>query len=231
MMSTLEQNKTSSAATPPSDKIPPSTPKKAPAGKTGSEILSFIRTLLIIVIAAGFLRATVIEAFKIPSASMKPTLLVGDRIFVWKFAYGLRLPFVRKTPWQYAEPKRGDVVVFTREDDPATDEDESDPNIIKRVIGVPGDTVEVRGTRLFVNQQLQEELYARYEDGGIREGNFGPEQVPPGHIFLLGDNRDRSRDSRFWENSHYLPIENVKGKAFIIYWSWEDFGRIGSVIH
>ena len=194
------------------------------------EILSFAKTLLIIIAAAIFLRATVIEAFKIPSGSMVPTLRIGDRIFVWKLAYGLRFPFIQKTVFQYRLPQRGDVVVFTRENDSTTIEDESSTNIIKRVVGLPGDTVEVKGSRVYINNQPYEEAYARWEDGGIREGNFGPETVPPDRIFLLGDNRDRSKDSRFWGDSPYLPVENVKGKAFLVYWSWDSVSRIGSVI-
>jgi signal peptidase I len=214
-------SRTGSAASVTNQEIEPS---------EASQFLSFVRTLTFIIVAVVFLRSSVVEAFKIPSGSMIPTLKVGDHIFVWKFSYGLRLPLRQKMLWRYSAPARGDIVVFTRPDDPATLEDESDTNIIKRVIGLPGDTVEVRKDRVFINNRLHDESYARWEEEGIREGDFGPETVPPDHLFLLGDNRDRSRDSRFWEGAHYLPIDNVKGKAFIIYWSWDSLSRIGTII-
>jgi signal peptidase I len=190
----------------------------------------FFRTLALIIFSAVVLRTTLIEAFKIPSGSMIPTLRIGDQLFVWKSAYGLRLPFKQKMIWNYATPKRGDIVVFTREDDPNTQDDESYPNIIKRVIGLPGDTVEVKGVKVYINNEQLSEPYARWEDGGSLEGNFGPVNVPAGHVFLLGDNRDRSKDSRFWNGTHFLPIPNIVGKALAIYWSTDSLKRIGTII-
>ncbi|MBX7136483.1 MAG: signal peptidase I [Oligoflexia bacterium] len=210
------------SATPP--------PGGAGSGVQISEVLSFLRTVGILVILAVFLRGSVVEAFKIPSGSMIPTLMIGDHILVSKFSYGLRLPFFRKSIYQFSTPRRGDVVVFTRPDDPSTPhEDESQINIIKRVIGLPGDTVEVRGTTVYINNSPLSESYARWEEGGVVEGNFGPEIVPAGHIFLMGDNRDHSKDSRYWTDP-FLDVGLVKGRALIIYWSWDSLSRISTLI-
>jgi signal peptidase I len=196
-----------------------------------SELIGFIKSLIPLVAIILFLRGSVIEAFTIPSSSMEPTLRIGDFLFIWKLPYGLRLPFVTKTVWQYRNPVRGDVVVFVRDDDPITPDDESQTNIIKRVMGVPGDTIEVRGPELLVNNQKVDEPYAQWEEGGPAKNNFGPVTVPAGSLFLLGDNRDHSKDSRFWYSNHFLPIKNVKGQALIIYWSNAKlFSRIGKII-
>lgn len=193
------------------------------------EVKSFFKTLVAFLAIAIVLRASVVEAFKIPSGSMIPTLKIGDHILVSKFAYGFRIPFMRKSLIQYSTPKRGDIVVFTRPDDETTLEDEAGINIIKRVIGLPGDLVEVRDTRVYINNHFYDEPYARWEEGGLREGNFGPERVPKDHIFLLGDNRDHSKDSRFWQ-SPFLDTHLVKGRAILIYWSWDSISRIGTLI-
>lgn len=204
---------------------------KVAAGKATprQEVASFVKTLLALLVLAVFLRGTVVEAFKIPSGSMIPTLMPWDHILVCKFSYGLRLPFLPKMLLRWAQPQRGDIVVFTRPDDVSTPEDEGGVNIIKRVIGLPGDMVEVRGTRVYINNALYFEDYVRYEEGGIREGDFGPEKIPGGHILMLGDNRDHSKDSRFWSYP-FLDIDRVKGRALIIYWSWDDWRRIGKII-
>ena len=161
---------------------------------------------------------------------MKPTLRIGDYILVSKLSYGLRLPFVDEIVYQYAEPKKGDIVVFTRVDDPYTvDENESKDNIIKRVIGLPGDEIEVQRNRLYINKVLQDESYAVWQKGGDPLGNFGPETVPEDHVLVLGDNRDHSRDSRFWLNP-FLPQERLKGRALFVYWSWDELSRIGNII-
>lgn len=198
-----------------------------------SEIISFFKTLVIFLAVAIVLRASVVEAFRIPSGSMKPTLQIGDHILVNKLSYGFRLPFRSKILWRYAEPSRGDVVVFTKPDNPSTITDEAGINIIKRIIGLPGDVVEVRGTQVFVNGNLLQETgyQVRWEEGGIRGGDFRPQRVPEGHVFLLGDNRDHSKDSRFWEDGHFLDIDRIKGRAFIIYWSWDSPARIATLIH
>ena len=206
--------------------ITPTTPPPSPA----QEVVSFIKTLAVFLIAALVLRASVVEAFKIPSGSMIPTLQIGDHILVSKFAYGFRVLGFTNSLFEFRNPERGDVVVFTRPDESETPEDESAINIIKRVVGLPGDTVEVKGTKVYINGAEYPESYARWEEGGIREGNFGPDKVPDGHIFLLGDNRDHSKDSRFWQYP-FLDIRRVKGRALIIYWSWDSLKRIGTVIH
>lgn len=201
------------------------------------EILSFFKTLFLFLIAAFFLRATLVEAYKIPSGSMIPTLRIGDHILVNKLAYGIRLPYGIGIPfrikdamvYQYDMPERGDVVVFTRPDDPATFEDDSVINIIKRVVGLPGDTVEVKDTKVYINGEPLKEEYARWQENGIPEGNFGPEKVPEGHVLLLGDNRDHSRDSRFWTYP-FLDIHRIKGRAFLVYWSWDSVNRVGNLI-
>jgi signal peptidase I len=195
-----------------------------------SEFISFSKTLATILGLALVLRVCIIEPFKIPSGSMIPTLEIGDYILVLKFWYGLRLPFVANSATVWNTPKRGDVVVFTRPDDPNTPlEDDSAINIIKRVIGLPGDSVEVKGAQVLINGKPLDEPYARWQEGGNIEGNFGPKTVPAGHVLLLGDNRDHSKDSRFW-TAPFLDIHRIKGKAVLIFWSWESLSRIGTPI-
>ena len=209
-----------------SDRAAPPQPATARAWR---EAISFMQTIAILLALAIVIRGSVIEAFKIPSGSMIPTLRIGDHILVSKLSYGLRLPFLDEIVYQYAQPERGDIVVFTRKDDPNTIDDESRDNVIKRVIGIGGDEIEVQRNRLYVNKVLQEEAYARWENGGDPLGNFGPAIVPEGHVLLLGDNRDHSRDSRFWRDP-FLPVERLKGRALFVYWSWDELSRIGTVI-
>ncbi|MBX7142982.1 MAG: signal peptidase I [Oligoflexia bacterium] len=194
-----------------------------------SEILSFLKTLALFLAAAFILRASVVEAFKIPSLSMYPTLKEGDHILVSKLSYGFRLPLITNSIFGFAEPHRGDIVVFTRPDDPRSPEDDSAINIIKRVIGLPGEKVEVRETKVYINDVPLDEPYAHYDFDGIPDGNFGPAVIPAGHIFLMGDNRDHSKDSRFWTYP-FLDISRVKGRALIIYWSWAGLSRIGTLL-
>lgn len=199
-------------------------------GSHWSEIISLIKSVALFLCIAFFLRASVVEAFKIPSSSMVPTLEIGDHIFVNKLSYGLRLPFKTETVVQFREPKRGDVVVFTLPDNPNTPQDEADTNIIKRIVGLPGDEVAVRGENVYINGEIWEEdkEFAVWQGGNTP---FGPEIVPAGHVLLLGDNRDHSRDSRFWEDP-FLDIERIKGRAFLIYWnSLLIFNRMFNVIH
>lgn len=201
-----------------------------PERSSWQEVWSFIKTLIVLVAIAFCLRISVIEAFKIPSGSMIPTLLIGDHILVSKLSYGLRLPFFTNTVYEFSQPKRGDIVVFTRPDDPATDDqDESSINLIKRVIGLPGDRIEVRRTKVLVNNQEYDEPYARWELGGEANGIFGP--VPEHHVLLMGDNRDHSKDSRFWDYP-YLDMSRIKGRALIIYWAWgwDNLRRIGTIL-
>jgi len=189
------------------------------------QAINTAKTIAILIAIAILLRTSVVEAYKIPSESMRPTLEVNDHILVNKLSYGLRLPFVQKSVWNYATPQRGEVVVFTRPDDPLTNDDEADTNIIKRVIGLPGDVIEVRGTQVLINGEIYTEDDNRtlWLDGGVN--NFGPVTVPEGSVLLLGDNRDHSKDSRFWGKHPFLDIHFIKGRAFFIYFNTDFLWR------
>ena len=206
-----------------------SSANRSTPGATGGvwrEMVEFGRTLIVIFALAFSIRIAVVEPFKIPSGSMIPTLQIGDFILVLKFWYGLRVPFVSNSVTTWNTPKRGDVVVFTRPDDPNTPyEDDSAIHIIKRVIAVGGETVQVRGATVYINGEALDEPYARWSEGGKYEGNFGPQKVPEGHILLLGDNRDNSKDSRFWTDP-FLDVRRVKGKAVLVFWSFDSYSRI-----
>jgi signal peptidase I len=177
----------------------------------------------------GLLKATIVEAFFVPSASMNPTLHSQDYILVPKFTYGLRVPFVNSTLLSWSSPARGDIVVFNRTDEPGTIEDESQESLVKRVIGLPGDEIYVAGTQVFVNGLPLREPYARWAFGGSHLP-YGPVRVPEGRVFLLGDNRDESRDSRFWHDP-FVDIPHIQGKALVIYWSSFDYHRAGTLIN
>lgn len=192
------------------------TPEKKPEGES---VVSFLRSIAVIVFVVFVLiRPTLMQNYVIPSSSMVPTLQIGDQILVSKLSYGIRLFGLTNAVYQWSLPKRGSVVVFTRPDDPASPEDDSQNYFIKRVIGLPGETVELRGTKIFINGTELDEPYARYDLGGVPDGNFAARKIPEGHIFLLGDNRDHSKDSRFWTES-FLDVRRVHGKALVIYWS------------
>ena len=205
---------------------------KETQAKKKSGLRENIEAILVAIVLAMFIRTFVVQAFKIPSGSMKETLQIGDHILVNKFIYGVKLPFVDKTIIPIKEPKRGDIVVFKFPLDP-------DKDFIKRVIGVAGDVIKIRNKKLYVNGELQNQPFAMYTDPHIFKGklqprdNLGPITVPPDSLFVMGDNRDNSHDSRFWG---FVNLTAVKGKAFIIYWSWnsEDFGvrwgRIGDLL-
>lgn len=194
-----------------------------------------IEAILIAVILALFIRSFVVQAFKIPSGSMEPTLLIGDHILVNKFIYGINLPFVEQKLFQFKKPKRGDVIVFVYPVDPSKD-------FIKRVIAVEGDTILIKDKKVYINGTLVPDDHGYYSNpkGIIQSGtssnrdNYGPVTVPPGCLFVMGDNRDNSYDSRFWG---FVNVNKVKGKAFMIYWSWEKpfsnlrLNRIGKIIH
>ena len=202
-----------------------------------------VRVLVVSLMIALGVRTFVVEPFKIPSGSMIPTLLVGDYILVNKFAYGLRMPFTGRELVSVGKPERGDVVVFRYPDDRNVD-------YIKRVIGLPGDTIELKQGRLWVNGQIIDRLaeddftYRDYDQERrvtslrFREvnpegreytilqeplnGRLGSERrwvVPDDSYFMLGDNRDRSRDSRFWEHPFVTP-DLLRGRAFVVHWSW-----------
>jgi signal peptidase I len=206
--------------------------EKRRTGKTKSRLRENIEAIALAVILALFIRTFVVQAFKIPSGSMKQTLLIGDHILVSKFIYGVKLPVIGKTLIPFSEPKKGDIVVFKFPEDPEKD-------FIKRVVAVSDDVVEIRDKKVFINGKLQQHPFGYHTDPVIIPGgnqprdNFGPITVPPDSLFVLGDNRDHSYDSRFWG---YVNLRAVKGKAFIIYWSWnkEDFGvrwtRLGKLL-
>jgi signal peptidase I len=192
--------------------------KKSPPKKIKSKFREFIEAVLMAVLIAGFIISFIVQAFKIPSGSMIPTLLVGDHLFVNKFIYGVKIPFIRKTIIPVSDPKRGDVVVFIYPADRSKD-------FIKRVIGVGGDKIEMKNKKLIINDQSYEDPFGVYDDNTVYPAevqprdNFGPLTVPQNSLFVMGDNRDHSLDSRFWG---FVDLKDVQGKAFILYWSWDS---------
>ena len=176
----------------------------------------YIESIIIAILIALFIRTFIICAYKIPSRSMVPTLLVGDHILVNKFIYGVKIPLLRTTIIPVREPKRGEIVVFIYPHDRSKD-------FIKRVIGVAGDKIEIKNKKIFINDKEYTDSYGIYSDNMIYPStmqprdNFGPVTVPEKSIFVMGDNRDESLDSRFWG---FVDLKDVEGKAFIIYWSW-----------
>ena len=189
--------------------------------------------LIVALLLALFIRTFVVQAFKIPSGSMLDTLLIGDHILVNKFIYGIKNPFTGETWIPIEEPERKDIVVFEYPLNPSQD-------YIKRVIGVAGDRIEIKDKKVFVNGEPQNEPYTIYSDNRIIPANVQPRDnmdpvtVPPHSLFVMGDNRDNSYDSRFW---HFVDLKAVKGKAFILYWSWDKdkfrvrWDRIGKLVH
>jgi signal peptidase I len=181
-----------------------------------------LEAILVAIVIALFIRTFVVQAFKIPSGSMKQTLQIGDHILVNKFIYGIKIPYWRKTIVPVKDPQKGDIIVFKFPEDPEKD-------FIKRVVGVGGDVVESRDKKLYVNHKPVNHDYGVHTDSYIypknvrKRDNFGPITVPENSLFVMGDNRDESYDSRFWG---FVDLKAVNGKAFIIYWSWdkENFG-------
>jgi signal peptidase I len=200
-----------------------------PAAKQKSLFREYAEALIVALGLALFIRTFFIQAYKIPSGSMEPTLLIGDHILVNKLIYGLRMPdsvlgaHVPGLPYgkyllNLEAVHRGDVVVFVFPPDPTKD-------FIKRVVGVAGDTVEVKQKAVYLNGVKIDDSHAHYEPGAesnmgmTPRDNFGPLKVPEGKIFVMGDNRDRSYDSRFWG---LVDRNEVEGKAMVIYWSWDS---------
>jgi len=191
-----------------------------------------IEAILVAIVLALFIRTFIIQAFKIPSGSMKQTLQIGDHILVNKFIYGIKLPFLMTTIVPIKNPKRDDIVVFKFPEDP-------DKDFIKRVIGIAGDVVECRDKQVYINHKRLNHDYGIHTDSNIISSgvqprdNFGPVVVPENSLFVMGDNRDHSYDSRFWG---FVDLKAVRGKALIIYWSWdkENFGvrwnRVGQIL-
>lgn len=191
--------------------------------------LEYGEALVVALVLAFFIRTFLVQAFKIPSESMLDTLLVGDHLLATKFDYGLKVPFTDISIFDGSAPEIGDIVIFKYPKDP-------DVDFIKRVIGVPGDVIEVRNKQLYRNGQPVRESYIRFTEPDrilpVRD-NFGPVTVAEGEFFVMGDNRDNSMDSRFWGT---VPRKDILAKAWRIYWSWEGFGnirwsRFGSAIH
>ena len=183
------------------------------AARRKSVVREYGEALFVALLLALFIRSFVVQAFKIPSGSMLPTLQIGDHILVNKFIYGPRLE-IPLTQWSFGQlpglrkPRAGDVIVFIYPR-------ERDKDFIKRVVGLAGDKIEVRSKRLYVNDEQVADPNAHYVKHDHVE--FGPYTVPAGHVFVMGDNRDESYDSRFWGP---VPIEDIKGLAMVIYWSW-----------
>mgnify|MGYP002031186946 CR=1 FL=1 len=172
--------------------------------------------MVIAVIMALFVRTWAVQAFKIPTGSMELNLLVGDHLLVNKFVYAPSVTWFERSLLPMGEVERGDVLVFKYPQDPERD-------FIKRVVGLPGETIELRRSRVLIDGELIEEPYLDLMRPGGRlppdlMGTFGPMFVPEGHVFMMGDNRGDSQDSRYWGS---LPLDHVKGRAFVLYWSYD----------
>ncbi len=196
----------------------------------------YAEAIVVAMLLAFAIRVFIVQAFKIPSGSMIPTLLIGDHILVSKLSYGIQWPsqckfqvtlppvncYASQALIEFGKPQRGDVIVFRFPEDEEKD-------FIKRIVGGPGDTVQVLNKAILVNGAvLDDKLFTQRIDPGIIDGainsrdNFGPVTVPDGAYFVMGDNRDQSLDSRFWG---YVREEKIRGKAFRIYWSWSGQGQ------
>jgi signal peptidase I len=186
-----------------------------------STLREYFEALVTAVILALFVRTWVVQAFKIPTGSMENNLLIGDHLLVNKLVSGPSLTSFERMILPLREPKRGDVMVFKYPDEPERD-------FIKRVIGLPGDTLELRSKKVYINGQPLDEPYVHFlapaSEGqevtqfDVRE-RYGPVRIPDGQYFVMGDNRDNSQDSRYWG---FLPRHYIKGKALMIYWSYDS---------
>jgi signal peptidase I len=203
-----------------------------PEGACKSTAREYFESICVAVILALFVRTFVVQAFKIPSGSMENNLLIGDHLLANKLIFAPAASWFERAVMPTEPIKRGDVLVFKFPEDPEVD-------YIKRVIGLPGDTVELRNTQVLINGQALDEPYARYLLGDVVPGSpdyadldvrrkYGPETVPSDHYFMMGDNRDNSQDSRYWG---FLPRSHVKGKALFVYFSFGDpaQGIVGGV--
>jgi len=207
-----------------------------------SLVREYVEAFAIAILLALFIRTFIVQAFKIPSGSMKPTLLIGDHLLVNKFVYGIKIPYADRVIIPVKNPKRGDVIVFKWPKDESKD-------FIKRVIGVEGDVIEIKENQLFINSEgittehagefNDEDLYVEELEeylGDVKHSvldrekgyeDFGPITVPENSVFVMGDNRDNSQDSRYWG---YVTLNKIKGKALIIYWSWPHWDRFLKII-
>ena len=208
--------------------------------KRKSVAREYAEAIFIALLLALFIRTFVIQAFKIPSGSMEETLLIGDHILVSKFAYGTHIP--NEIPILNIKlfddiilfptlPERGDIIVFKYPKDESRD-------FIKRVIGIPGDLLEVKHQKVFINAKPYIDPFARHIEAPsnsplVPRDDFGPVLIPDGHLFMMGDNRENSQDSRYWG---FLDVSKVRGKALMIYWSWNQlenwvrFERFGKIL-
>jgi signal peptidase I len=182
----------------------------------------YLESVVVAVILALFIRTFVVQAFKIPTGSMETNLLIGDHLLVNKVVYSPSVGRLESSLLPKKPIQRGHVVVFKYPEDPGRD-------FIKRVVGLPGETLEIRNKVVYIDGKPLEEPYVRFlspplrpEDPEFGRGdgrdNWGPEVVPAGKLFVMGDNRDNSKDSRYWS---FLPIDQVKGRALLVYWSYE----------
>ena len=182
---------------------------------------SYARAMLLAAAAALLLRGLAIQAFKIPSLSMLPTLQEGDHVLVNKLCYGVPWPFVGGWSVLYAHPRPGEVIVFASPVDPSQ-------MFIKRVIAVEGEVLEIRDKRVLVNGRHRDTPGAYFAEGADHilahspRDNYGPVVVPPNRVFVMGDNRDQSYDSRFWG---FVDIKDVAGRAEFLWWSWDGRDR------
>lgn len=245
----------------------------AKKSKKKSHFKEYTEAIIIAISLAFLIRGFVVQAFKIPSGSMIPTLLVGDHILVNKFIYGTTIPFTDGRFLIFNQPRIGDIIVFSFPEDKGKEEctsissniatrlqnvwDNKNPfyffkdnckDFIKRIIAVGGDKIEIKDKTVYVNGRALSEPYKAHKDFRVEDGaiaprdNFGPVSVPYRKYFVMGDNRDQSFDSRWWG---FVDMEDIKGKAFKIYYSCKDndfcllklkfwkvrWGRIGDTIH
>ncbi len=198
------------------------------AGFKKSTAREYFESIVIAVILALFIRTFVVQAFKIPTGSMENNLLIGDHLLVNKFVFAPTATGLERTLLPIDPIRRGDIVVFKYPEDPERD-------FIKRVIGLPGETLEMRNKKIYIDGTPLDEPYVRFNtppdaappDGRVEYAagdpsrNFGPEVIPEGHYFMMGDNRDNSQDSRYWG---VMPREYVKGKALFVYFSVGEEG-------
>jgi signal peptidase I len=224
---TKQTKKTSKAANNTNNK-----PIQAEKIKVKGIIREYAEVIILALVLAMFIRVFVVQTFKIPSGSMVPTLLVGDQLMVNKFIYGIKLPIANKTIIPIKAPKRGDIIVFPYPLDPKV-------NYIKRVMGLAGETIEVKNKVVYINGKKIDDPYAYYTSPPSEStrndpgANFGPVTVPENSLFMMGDNRDNSSDSRFWG---FVDVKTVRGKAFLIHYSWDSqdwgirWGRLGKIL-
>lgn len=188
----------------------------------------WLEPILIAFVLALLIKTFIVQPFKIPSGSMEDTLLVGDQLIVLKFIYGTTIPFTDTTVMKLTDPEPGDVIVFKYPEDPSKD-------FIKRCIAVGGQTVEIHDKQVYVDGSQQVlPAHAKIIDRTVYPARLGPRDnfgsftVPENTVFVMGDNRDNSNDSRFWG---VVPVENIKGRAFLIYWSWNKEQPLFDFLH